>query len=142
MDTQIRNAIDAGEGDLQTRLLRQKVVEAPADVDARLALGAAYERQGADELAIEHYRVAGLQYGSEIAASRLALTLDRLGESEQAAQVLVQFCGFHPGASSRILSEAGIDLDELGKTSGRRNLSSTRARRCAGRERPVAGCAA
>ncbi len=115
MDRQIRNAIDAGDGDLLTRSLRQKVVNAPADVDARLALGAAYERQGADELAVEHYRIAALQYGSETAASRLARTLDRLGESEQALVVLVQFCGSHADASSRILSELGILQDEQGK---------------------------
>jgi len=49
---QILNAIDAGEGDLLTRGLRQKVVEEPANVEARLALAAAYEKQGAPELAI------------------------------------------------------------------------------------------
>lgn len=113
MDRQIRNAIDAGDGDLLTRSLRQKVVAVPGDIDARLALGAAYERQGADELAIEHYRIAGLQYGSEIALSRLAGTLDRLGESEQAVVVLVQFYNSHAGASSRILSELGILQDQL-----------------------------
>ena len=115
MDRQIRNAIDAGDGDLLTRSLRQKVVAEPMNVEARLALGAAYERQGADELAIEHYRIATIQNGSETAASRLGRTLDRLGESEQALQVLVQFCDSHAGASSGILSELGILQDEMSK---------------------------
>src|SRR4051812_709821 len=39
MDRQIRNAIDAGEGDLLVRSLRQKVVEQPGNIEARLALG-------------------------------------------------------------------------------------------------------
>ena len=115
MDRQIRNAIDAGDGDLLTRSLRQRVVEEPLNVEARLALGAAYERQGADELAVEHYRIAAIQYGSEAAAARLGRTLDRLGESEQALQVLVQFCDSHAGASSSILSELGILEDEMSK---------------------------
>ena len=115
MDRQIRNAIDAGDGDLLARSLRQKVVEQPSNVEARLALGAAYERQGADELAIEHYRTASREYGSETAAARLARALDRLGESAQAVEVLVQFCDSHAGASSRILSELGILEDEMGK---------------------------
>ena len=118
MDRQIRNAVDAGDGDLLTRSLRQKVVEQPANVDARLALGANYERQGADELAIEHYRVAAREHDSEIAVSRLARTLDRLGESEQAVEVLVQFCDSHLATSSRILSELGILEDEMNRQSG------------------------
>ena len=113
MDRQIRNAIDAGDGDLLTRSLRKKVVEQPGNAAARLALGAEYERQGAVELAIEHYRIAATQYDSEAAASRLARTLDGLGESEQAVSVLVQFCGSHAGASSGILSELGILEDEM-----------------------------
>ena len=113
MDRQIRNAIDAGDGDLLTRSLRKKVVEQPGNAAARLALGAEYERQGAVELAIEHYRIAASQYNSEAAASRLARTLDGLGESEQAVSVLVQFCGSHAGASSGILSELGILEDEM-----------------------------
>ena len=113
MDRQIRNAIDAGDGDLLTRSLRQKVVAQPANVDARLALGAEYERQGAVELAIEHYRTAAFQLHSEAAASRLARTLDGLGESVQAIEVLVQFCDSHSDVSSRILSELGILEDEM-----------------------------
>ena len=117
MDRQIRNAIDAGDGDLLTRSLRQKVVQEPSNFDARLALGAAYERQGADELAIEHYRTAAFEYGSEVAASRLAHALDRLGESEQALGVLVRFCDSPAGASSRILSELAILEDEMSSLS-------------------------
>ena len=113
MDRQIRNAIDAGDGDLLTRSLRKKVVEQPGNSAARLALGAEYKRQGAVELAIEHYRIAAIQYDSEAAASRLARTLDELGESAQAVDVLVQFCGSHAGASSAILSELAILEDEM-----------------------------
>ena len=117
MDRQIRNAIDAGDGDLLTRSPRQKVVEEPSNVDARLALGAAYQRQGADELALEHYRIAAIEYGSGAAASRLARTLDELGESEQAVAVLVRFCDSHATGSSRILSELGILEDEMNNLS-------------------------
>jgi len=113
MDRQIRNAIDAGEGDLLVRSLRQRVVEQPANVEARLALGAAYERDGAAELAIEHYRIAAIEYGSEAAAARLARALDRLGESEQAVEVLVRFCESHDRVSSSILSELAILEDEM-----------------------------
>jgi tetratricopeptide (TPR) repeat protein len=112
---EIVNAIDAGEGDVLTRALRQKVVEEPANIEARLALAAAYEKQGAPELAIDHYRIAATQYGSETAASLLSRTLEGLGESEDAVAVLVQFCDSHEQASSRILSELGILEDEMGK---------------------------
>ena len=113
MDRQVRNAIDAGEGDLLVRSLRQNVVLEPANVEARLALAAAYERDGATELAIEHYRVAAIQHDSEVATVRLARALDRLGESEQAVEVLVRFCDSHDRASSSILSELGILEDEM-----------------------------
>ena len=100
---QITNAIDAGDGDYDLRALRQKLVAEPSSLTARLALGAAYEQRGVVELALDHYRIAIDQYGSEIAASRLARALDGLGESEQALDVLVRFCNSHQAASSRIL---------------------------------------
>ena len=62
---QIRNAIDAGEGDDGLRNLRQKLAAEPSSVDARLTLAAAYEWRGASELAIDHYRIAADQFDSE-----------------------------------------------------------------------------
>lgn len=113
-DRQVRNAIEAGDGDLVLRTLRQQVLAEPANLDTRLALALAYEKQGAPELAVEHYRVAAEQYGSERAAARWANLLDSLGEPEQAVLVLVHFCDSQTRVSSGILSELGILLDDMG----------------------------
>jgi tetratricopeptide (TPR) repeat protein len=112
---EIRNAIDAGDGDITLRDLRQKLAAEPSNLSTRLALASAYEHQGAVELAIDHYRIALDQFQSEQAAARLARALDRLGDSEQAGAVLVRFCDAHPEASSSILSETGILFDEMSR---------------------------
>jgi len=65
-DRQIRNAVDAGDGDFQLAQLREKVIASPTDITSRLQLGAAYEAKGYPELALDHYRLA-------IAQSRLFL---------------------------------------------------------------------
>src|SRR5258708_30832042 len=58
MERQVLNAVDAGDGDVELRTLRAKVIAEPVDLAARLELGTAYERRGYPELALDHFRWA------------------------------------------------------------------------------------
>ena len=53
-DRQIRNAVDAGDGDYQLRALREKVAAEPENVAARLDLAKAYRERGYHEIGRAH----------------------------------------------------------------------------------------
>jgi tetratricopeptide (TPR) repeat protein len=114
-DRQIRNALDAGEGDAMLKYLRQKVAAEPDHLAARLALAERYETQGAPELAIEHYRLA-TQYApaSEPAARRLAAALQKNDQPGDAIAALVRFCDSQ-ASSADVLAELAIAFDEEGR---------------------------
>src|SRR5262245_475623 len=57
-ERQIRNAIDAGDGDYEIQTIRQKMVANPDDLQLRLQLAQHYRKRGYPEVAIEHYRLA------------------------------------------------------------------------------------
>src|SRR4051794_32389569 len=50
MQHQVMNAVDAGEGDVEMRRLREKVAAEPDNVEARLALAAHYGARGFRDL--------------------------------------------------------------------------------------------
>jgi Flp pilus assembly protein TadD len=115
MDRQIRNAIDAGEGDPFVRYLREKVAADPDNSAARYELAASYEKQGAPELAIEHYRIAAQrQPDSEFALQKLARALAGNGQELEGLGVLVRFCEIHPKASPELLEAVALAQDETG----------------------------
>ena len=58
MDRQILNAVDAGDGDYQARILRSRLEANPQDLTARLELASHYQRAGFPEIAVEHIRLA------------------------------------------------------------------------------------
>jgi Flp pilus assembly protein TadD len=118
MDRQIYNAIDAGEGDIQTRTLRQKVTADPNDFNARLELAEQYRRQGAFELAIDHLRIAAdRKPDSEAAVLSLARALRANEQPVEAIAALVRYCDAHATASSALLTETAIAQDESGALS-------------------------
>ena len=57
-DRQVRNAIDAGDGDFPLRVLRQKVAADPDNVAVRLELAKAYGERGYHEVSLEISRLA------------------------------------------------------------------------------------
>ena len=112
---EIRNAVDAGEGDFQARQLRESLVNRPGDLDTRLRLAARYEELGMPELAIEHYRLAAERFPAEVTPQlRLARALHQKGRSAEAAAVLEAYVSAYPEAPAEAHSWAGIVRDSLG----------------------------
>ena len=112
---EIRNAVDAGEGDFEARQLRERLVNRPGDLETRLRLAARYEELDMPELAIEHYRLASERFPAEVAPQlRLARALHRKGHSAEAAAGLESYLSAYPEAPAEIHSWAGIIRDSLG----------------------------
>src|SRR4051794_16190620 len=57
-DRQIRNAVDAGDGDYRLRALREKMAGEPDNVAVRVELAKAYRERGYHEVALEISRLA------------------------------------------------------------------------------------
>jgi Flp pilus assembly protein TadD len=89
-DTQVRNAVNMGDGDLEIQALRKRLLDAPRDLTIRRRLAAKFEAAGYPDLALEHLRIA-----SELAPEELELHLElvsalkALGLTDQARQALV-----------------------------------------------------
>ncbi|MGH9675076.1 MAG: hypothetical protein ACRD44_18035, partial [Bryobacteraceae bacterium] len=62
MQRQVLNAIDAGDGDLRVRQLRHKMALAPREIGVRKELARRYQELGCPELAVEHYRLACVEF--------------------------------------------------------------------------------
>src|SRR5207237_2168891 len=52
-ERQVKNAVDAGDGDYQLRVLRDKVAAEPENISARLDLAKAYQERGFPDVALE-----------------------------------------------------------------------------------------
>ncbi len=111
----IHNATDAGEGDYLLRAMRQRVIEHPDDLAARLELAHAYESRGVPELALEHYRLAADRFlQSAEAHLELARSLDAARLPAEAVRVLQEFLHEHPQRAVRYESWLGILNDDAG----------------------------
>jgi len=129
MERQVRNAVDAGDGDYQTKVLRQKVTAEPENLNARLELAAAYRENGHADLAVEHCRLASERF-PESAAARLCLarSLRAANLRKEAVEGLESFLKAHPQNSPEGLAWVGILRDEmnqleLGETAHRSALA-------------------
>ena len=112
---EVRNAVDAGEGDFEARQLRERLVANPGDLDTRLRLGARYEDLDMPELAIEHYRLAADRFPSEVTPQlRLAQALHKKGRTAEAAANLESYLTAYAEAPAEAYSWAGILRDALG----------------------------
>jgi len=116
MERQVRNALDAGDGDYQIRALREKLAAKPDDVQARLDLAQAYRERGYPDIALEHCRLAAARF-PESGASQLALAraLRDMRLQAEAAQGLQEFLQAHPQRAPEYFSWLGILRDELGQ---------------------------
>lgn len=116
MERQVRNALDAGEGDLLIRNLRQKVAAEPDNAQARYELADLYQKQGAFELAIEHLRIAAERNASDSgdAARKLARALRANDQAMDAIRILAAFAETHANAPAALCEELALLEDEAG----------------------------
>lgn len=113
---QIQNAVDAGDGDMDARALRQRLAANPDDLDARLALAHRYNQRDLPDLALEHYRLAAIRFpDSAPVALGVAKTLREMNEAAQALATVQAFVAAHADAGWELRSFQGILLDERGK---------------------------
>ena len=111
----MRNAIDAGDGDYQLRVLREKVAAEPDDVPVRLELAQAYRERGYREVALEISRLAVARFpqsgDAHLALVRDLRDVNRRGE---AIAGLENFLKEHPDSGAAFYSWLGILRDESG----------------------------
>jgi Flp pilus assembly protein TadD len=115
-ERQVVNATDAGDGDYQTRTLRQRVAAEPENVEVRLELARVYREKGYPELALEHCRLAAARFpNSAPVALELARSLRTAGMREEAAKGLAAFLDRQPQSAPEYLTWLGILRDETGQ---------------------------
>src|SRR5712692_3056314 len=115
MARQVERAVDAGDGDLELRGLRQRLAANANDLDARILLARLYTRRGYPDLALEHYRMAAARFpDAPVAIFSLAKALRDLDEPEEALRVIVSYRGTHADAAWELLSLEGVLYDERG----------------------------
>jgi tetratricopeptide (TPR) repeat protein len=114
-ERQVRNAVDAGEGDLQLRKLRERVAAEPENVAVRMELAAAYRERGYPEIALEISRLAVARF-PESGEAELSLVRDlrALNRRAEAITSLETYLKAHAGASADYWSWLGILRDESG----------------------------
>src|SRR5581483_2317559 len=113
MERQIQNAVDAGDGDYDIRMLRLRMAKEPDNLEVRLALAKRYQAMGSTELALEHYRLAAARFPENAEVHLLlAKSLRRIGSRGEATNMLQDFLRAHPQQSPDFQSILGILLDE------------------------------
>jgi Flp pilus assembly protein TadD len=115
-ERQIRNAHDAGDGDVRLAQLRARIAAEPDNVGARLELAQAYRERNYPEVALEITRLAAARF-PDSAESQLALVgdLHALKQGREAISTLQSFLKAHPQTQSAFYSWLGILLDETGQ---------------------------
>lgn len=113
-ERQVRNAADAGEGDLEARQLRAKLDANPADTATRLQLADHYAKAGFPDIAVEHCRLA-CERAPESVDAHLALAklLRQQEQAEEGATVLRRFAAAH-GDDVEVEAWLGLLEDETG----------------------------
>jgi tetratricopeptide (TPR) repeat protein len=115
-ERQIRNAKDAGDGDYELRVLREKVAAQTDNAAVRLELAKAYRERGYPDVALEICRLASARFPEsgnvELALVRALRDLNRRNE---AIDSLDRFLTQHPQTSPDFASWAGILRDETGQ---------------------------
>ena len=114
-DRQVRNAIDAGDGDLQLRALREKVAAEPDNIPVRLELAKAYRQRGYHEVALEISRLAVARF-PQSGEALLSLVSD-LRDARRRPEAIASLESFHktnPESGAAYYSWLGILRDESG----------------------------
>jgi Flp pilus assembly protein TadD len=116
MAREVKGAADAGEGDIELRMLRQRLAANAKDLDARIALARYYAERSLPDLALEHYRLAAAQFPDSVPVTlALAKSLRAMGEPSEALKTLQEFADRQPRGSWEVLSLEGILEDEQGR---------------------------
>jgi Tfp pilus assembly protein PilF len=118
MERQIRNAVDAGDGDFRVRELRGKLALDPKDWKTRFELATYYQSQGYPELALDHLRLA-TAHDPSLGEAHLAIAknLRDLGLRRDAVKELTVFLESYPQGAPEYSSWLGLLFDELGEWS-------------------------
>jgi len=114
-DRQIHNAIDAGDGDYQLRVLRERLAADPDNIPIRLEMAKAYTERGYPDVALEIGRLAAARF-PESGEAQLALVraLRDMNRRTEAIDGLVAFLKAHPQTGPEYFSWLGILRDESG----------------------------
>jgi len=114
-DRQVRNAVDAGDGDPRLRTLREKVAAEPDNIPVRLELAQAYRERGYHEVSLEISRLAVARF-PQSGAAQLALVSDLrdVNRRGEAIASLESFLQAHPDSGAACYSWLGILRDESG----------------------------
>ena len=114
-ERQVRNAIDAGDGDYRLKALREMVAAEPENVPARVSLAAAYRERGFPEVALEISRLAVARFpGSGDAMISLIKDLRATGRRGEAISTLETYLRTNGGSGAEYWSWLGILRDESG----------------------------
>jgi Flp pilus assembly protein TadD len=114
VERQVINAVDAGDGDYEIKVLRARLDADPTDLKTRLELADHYRRLGFGEIAIEHGRLACERApDSEEAHIALAKMLRQDGRSTEGAAMLSDFSAKH-NAGAQIWAWLGLLRDDGG----------------------------
>lgn len=115
-ERQIRNAADAGDGDYQLRVLREKVAADSESVPARLELAKAYQERGYPDIALEMCRLSASRFPAS-GEMQLALvrSLHEMRRPKEAIEGLEAFLNQHPQTAPEYFSWLGILRDESGQ---------------------------
>jgi tetratricopeptide (TPR) repeat protein len=114
-ERQVKNAVDAGDGDYRLRVLRDQVAAEPDNVPARLELAKAYRERGFPDVALEISRLAAARFPeSGEAQISLVRALRDLNRRAEATEGLEAFLKAHPQTASGYYSWLGILRDEAG----------------------------
>ena len=116
MTRQAVNAVDAGDGDYEARVLRARLDADPQDLHARLDLARHYQKAGFPDIAIEHCRLACERAPDSIEAHlALAKALRAADRATEGARVLKSFADSHTASDSvDIEAWLGVLEDEAG----------------------------
>ena len=114
-DRQVRNAVDAGEGDLRLRVLRERVAAEPDNVAVRVELATAYRERGYPEIALEVSRLAAARF-PESGEAHLSLIRDlrAVDRRPEAIAALETYLKAHSESAAEYWSWLGILRDESG----------------------------
>ena len=115
-DRQIRNAKDAGDGDYELRVLRDKTAAEPGNITARLELAKAYKVRGYPDVGLEICRLAAARF-PESGEVQLALAeaLRGMNRRDEAGAGLEAFLKAHAQTGPEYYSWLGILRDESGQ---------------------------
>lgn len=119
-ERQIHNAQDAGDGDYQLLVLRERVAAESDSIPARLELAKAYQQRGYPDVALEMCRLTAARFpASGEVELALVSALHDLKQRNEAIISLNAFLQSHPQTAPAYSSWLGILYDEAGQwTSG------------------------